>query len=80
MTMAAELFFFFSRKMPMPRDGSRHLVSGVMKAVDIDEARRKLDALLIAKKNPARADDFDFCDLAATEFAAHGLVAMTIGE
>jgi hypothetical protein len=73
-------FYYFSRKMPMPHDGSRYLVSGVMKADDVDDARRKLDALLIERNNPARAGDFAFCDLAATECAAHGLVAMTIGE
>lgn len=76
----SDAYFYFSRKLTMPRDGSRHLVSGVIKASDIDEAERKLDALLLAKRTPARASDFAFLDLAAEKCEAHGVIAITIGE
>ncbi len=72
-----EKFFYFSRQSAEMLDERCLLISGVIRASDLQEARDRLDAVFRDKGLADRAAHFEFCDLAATKAGPTALVAIT---
>lgn len=71
-----KLFYFSRTTAPNPL-ASRWLVSGVIEASDLADAKARLDAAL--SKSTDKSDSFAFSDLETTERHESGIISMTTG-
>jgi len=70
---------YFSRNTPPHPMAAKNLVSGVIVANSLDEAKGKLAAMLDGKGFWA-ADEYDFLDIATVPVDAHGIAIITMIE
>ncbi len=70
---------YFSRNTPPHPMAAKNLVSGVIVADSLDEAKGKLAAMLNGK-GFWTADEYDFLDIATAPVEAHGIAIITMIE
>jgi hypothetical protein len=71
--------FYFSRNCEPNPFASKYLVSGVIDAGSMEEAKTNLDDVLSGIKSTDRSSTFSFIDLDLAEPSTGGLIAITMG-
>lgn len=70
-------YIYFSRNRPPHPMAAKNLVSGVIVAEGVSEAKSKL-ADMLTDKGYWSADDYDYLDIATAPVEAHGVAIITM--
>ncbi len=72
--------FYFTRNCEPNPLASKYLVSGVIDAGSMEEAKANLDEVLSGIKTTDRSSTFSFVDLDRTDPSKGGLIAITMAN
>ena len=79
MNTPQKLFYFSRNREPHPL-ATKHLVSGVIEAASLEDAKAKLTKAMAGNTIVETANDFKWSDLQTVERSEHGILAITMGE